>query len=671
VMKRFTIGLALVVLVLLLIPFTSRMPTLAQNLGATKVTSYCYNLCDDADCTNKSCLMYDSVADEWCVDNACACDGDCTGHNTVSPTQSCEDTKTGVVQIGDGSGGITCSDDLYYSAGSDILYMEDTASNKQAYFWMRPTSGDTSSGEFFIHFGEMGGAHGSTGIVDDLRVKSHGNITFEPCCTAAMGFSECDDVNTNCAASAGMRVAGDLNVQGDISLDGSLFTNSPLKLVSPVWIQDAARTTQTVTSTSSGGDYTVSPAGGDTDITGTLTVNSAVEITTAGVISYGAGNQTIIENNKFATPSAVNFVTATNSYKVYGFGFAVEGPNGAGGVEDWFSVTASGTSAESVSVTGSITAIASIVGGGGKSTLAASGEIVLQEVAAPAASNTNFGQYYVKNDTPNIAMFQDDTGGKVQLGRYGSSTVTVPIVFTHYIDKNQRNLDQNVWGSLVALDTGEAINSITTIIETNGISKLLLVLNTCSDSAGSITATGTSVHRDTKAETGSDTSVMTISGTTTDGSDTDASSNVRHAFTNAYITDKWFKGSVTFSTSDVTCTDVDVYSVAFEQVNDSPGLTFTTYDINALPTNNSAWLYSYCYILDVTGDVANVTRTATLELPAADVSADIPYRLRHGAIGSAFDGSTDGFWCDLFLGPNNQTYWEQLSSRVWIDKELF
>jgi len=394
-----------------------------------------------------------------------------------------------------------------------------------------------------------------------------------------------------------------------------------------------------------------------------LSVNNAVTITTAGVISYGAGAQDIISNAQFGTPFEKRFLGVSGMYQTYTFGESIVGPDGAGGEESWHLVNAGGTTVERLISTGDVNA--------GSVTLASAGNVEIPETASKPSFTAGFGYYYVKDDSPSTAYFEDDTGVEVQLGRYGAATVTVPVNFTAFIEQNQKQLDQNMWGSLVALDTGEAINSITTIIETNGISKLLLVLNTCSDSAGSITATGTSVHRDTKAETGSDTSVMTISGTTTDGSDTDASSNVRHAFTNAYITDKWFKGSVTFSTSDVTCTDVDVYSVAFEQVNDSPGLTFTTYDINALPTNNSAWLYSYCYILDVTGDVANVTRTATLELPAADVSADIPYRLRHGAIGSAFDGSTDGFWCDLFLGPNNQTYWEQLSSRVWIDKELF
>ena len=220
------------------------------------------------------------------------------------------------------------------------------------------------------------------------------------------------------------------------------------------------------------------------------------------------------------------------------------------------------------------------------------------------------------------------------------SSATIPIVFSNFIEENTRNLDENLWGSLLSLSTGDTIdNGPTNIVVTNGISKLVLVLNTCSDSAGDITATGTSVNRDTGAETGSDTSVMTISGTTTDGSDTDASGNTRHSFTNSYITGKWFKGSVTFSTSDVNCTDVDTYSVAFEQVNDSPGLTFQTYDVNAYATNNAAWFYSYCYILDVTGDTAAITREASLELPAADVTANKYYRLRKGSLGVSLDGN--------------------------------
>ena len=180
---------------------------------------------------------------------------------TGSGLDACDDSKAGVVQISDGAGNFTCSDDWYYSAGNDVFYMEDTATNKQLYMRMNPTGGGTSEGRAELHFGEFGGAH-LTDIVDEFWIKSHGDITYEPCCTAADGYgADCTEVNASCAASAGMKVVGDLNILGDISVEGSIFTNSPLKLVSPIWFQDSTRTTYTSASTNVSGDFTIGPAG--------------------------------------------------------------------------------------------------------------------------------------------------------------------------------------------------------------------------------------------------------------------------------------------------------------------------------------------------------------------------------------------------------------------------
>ena len=242
-----------------------------------------------------------------------------------------------------------------------------------------------------------------------------------------------------------------------------------------------------------------------------------------------------------------------------------------------------------------------------------------------------------------------------------------PIVLDSYVDLKSRAAKWDLHGGIASLDTGSALDTVpTNITVTAGIGKLLIVINAGTDVSGSITVTGTSVDRDTGAETAADTDTITVDALTTDATDTDAQSNNRWSFTGAYITSKWFKGSVTLSTADLTLTDVDTYQVAFEQVNDNESVTLNTADLTAFANNSNAWMYGYLYILEVTGDKCDVTRAGSLELPTADVSADVPYRIRRGNLDVSFDGTTDGFWAEVIPGPLNQNYWEDANIKFWF-----
>jgi hypothetical protein len=112
---------------------------------------------------------------------------------------------------------------------------------------------------------------------------------------------------------------------------------------------------------------------------------------------------------------------------------------------------------------------------------------------------------------------------------------------------------------------------------------------------------------------------------------------------------------------------MDTYQVTFEQYNDVPAYEITTFDIKALATNNSAWLYAYLYSLEVTGDKCNITRESSIEWPASKVSANLDYRLRRGNLGVTLNGTTDGMWVDMFPGPLASTYWENINVKVWAD----
>ena len=248
------------------------------------------------------------------------------------------------------------------------------------------------------------------------------------------------------------------------------------------------------------------------------------------------------------------------------------------------------------------------------------------------------------------------------------STVTYKqeVCLAVYEDVKTRLKTWNLHGNLIKIVTGQPLDSVPTdIVFTNGRSKIMIVLNAGSDFDGEITVTGTSVDRNTGALTAADTDTVTVDALTTDNSDTDAQGNDRWAFVGAYLTSKWFTGLITFSTTDLTLTDVDVYQVSFEQMNDEPIVEITTVDLTAIASNTAAWFYGYLYLLEVTGDKCDITREASSELPASEVTADRSYRLRVGNLGLEFDGSHDGFWIEVFPGPLNLDYWEDLNLKVW------
>lgn len=246
-------------------------------------------------------------------------------------------------------------------------------------------------------------------------------------------------------------------------------------------------------------------------------------------------------------------------------------------------------------------------------------------------------------------------------------TFTQKVVFSNYTELNERNLDEHVHGTFTAAVTGDPLSSVAPITWTHGIGKIVIVVNAGSDFAGTITITGTQVDRNTGVETGAATEDITIDALTTDDSDTDAEGNTRHAFTGAYITSNWYKGSVTASTTDVTLTDVDIWAVSFEQVNDTPQLELETFNISFDVLNTAAWFYAYLYTIVVTAATKKCTivRSASLALDVGD-SEVVPYRLRRGNLGVSLDGSKDGFWYELFYGPNNQRYFADITIDVWF-----
>ena len=240
---------------------------------------------------------------------------------------------------------------------------------------------------------------------------------------------------------------------------------------------------------------------------------------------------------------------------------------------------------------------------------------------------------------------------------------------TAYIQENQRQQDINIWGALQSLQTAAKLSLIGGPLNvTKGIGKILFVVNAGTDLVGDITVTGNSINRDTGATSVADTDTVTLNGTTTDSSTTDSGGFTVPIFTGAYITSKWFYGTlvtpIVLTTLNVDVTDMDIYHVSFHQFDDVSNITVNTLDISALPVNASAALYAHLYsVKPTTGDLVDVTNEMDIELDTAEVESNNYQRLRRSGSTNEFDidGATQGVFLQMFLDRNNQNDWQDIS----------
>jgi hypothetical protein len=250
---------------------------------------------------------------------------------------------------------------------------------------------------------------------------------------------------------------------------------------------------------------------------------------------------------------------------------------------------------------------------------------------------------------------------------FKTPTVDIPIVLTSYEPIPARASESNIHGAFIKLDDAASMDSVTPFnVADKGIGKVVIAIIAGADTVGDITITGTSVNRNTGATTGSDTSVITLTGVTTDSTTTDTNSNLVHAFTKAYITDKWFVGVVTISTSDVDISDMDIYHISFEQFNDQPSLILNTFDINLQTTATNAQFDAYLFDIHVTGDECDIESHADLHIGSGGETAlvDEYWRLRRGGIDHPFNGTTDGIWVDLHYSTSPARI-EDVTVKVW------
>jgi len=294
-----------------------------------------------------------------------------------------------------------------------------------------------------------------------------------------------------------------------------------------------------------------------------------------------------------------------------------------------------------------------------------------------AAGSSRKGAYYQVEDPPLIRdrekiikNLEDITEWAARELRRISDEILVgledSICIQSYTAVPSRGVESNIHGGIYQIATAGALSSGAALVVTQGLGKLFVVVNTATVDAGVIKVKGTVVDRNTGAEA-TGTSTLTLSGVTTDGSTTDANGNPVHSFTRAYITNKWFRDTCTFSTAVADIQDIDVYHISFEQFNDNRDLWLTTFDANLWTRLAAAKFDAYLYSVIPNGSKLDITAEASLNL-----GTPLPeryYRLRRGNLDKALDGSKDGVFVDVHYA-NIPPYIEDVTIKVWAAREI-
>jgi hypothetical protein len=248
----------------------------------------------------------------------------------------------------------------------------------------------------------------------------------------------------------------------------------------------------------------------------------------------------------------------------------------------------------------------------------------------------------------------------------GQITTSHPVLIPFDFPLNNKTDLNSIHGSLLINNSEDGIilNSGTPIIGDGGISKVMAAVLAGSDLTGSITISGTSVDRNTGVETPADTEILSIDGLTINTSSTDSNGNTIHGYSNAYLSSKWWKGQLTFSTTDLDLTEIRFAQLSFEQFNDTPDITLNSFDTNYIISNTAAVMDTYLYTVKVTGSTVEIEQVAALNHASGEF-VDASYRKRIGNINESLNGTTDGIFIDLFLDPTNQQYFSSFTMKVW------
>jgi hypothetical protein len=262
------------------------------------------------------------------------------------------------------------------------------------------------------------------------------------------------------------------------------------------------------------------------------------------------------------------------------------------------------------------------------------------------------------------SLFDGSWNPKQLITQKISGAIKTDNILTAYIEENARNLDENIWGFFLSQTTASALSSGSPINTTVGCHRILIVVNAGSDVSGTLTITGTTRDReDTSNSTPANTEDIVIDGLSTDNSSTDAQGNTVHEFLNVFMSDNWFEGAITISTTDLNISDLDIYAILYHQFDDFYNIYLKTLNVTAKVTNASGWFYMYLYLIDCVNlnKKYNIENIVAHEITAAITVANKGYR-RRKKIRRVINGNEGhGVWGELFFGPAAATYWQDIS----------
>jgi 23S rRNA pseudoU1915 N3-methylase RlmH len=272
-----------------------------------------------------------------------------------------------------------------------------------------------------------------------------------------------------------------------------------------------------------------------------------------------------------------------------------------------------------------------------------------------------------------IALYKESTGETLKTsiaqlvnGGVGTSVINHPVMISFGFPLNNKTDINSLHGTLLdnGTQSGVILNSGTSITKSGGISKVMINVVSGSVTIGSLLISGTSVDRNTGIETIGDTESIAINGITTDTTTIDSNGNNVYNYSGAYISTKWWKGTLTYSTSDLDLTNVKFARVAFEQFDSIENLVINTLDTSYSTSNTAAKMDLYLYTVEVVGGRLSISKIAE-QHHETGLPVNNFHRKRNGLLNKSLDASVSGVFIDLFLNPINQTYFSNFITKVW------
>lgn len=240
---------------------------------------------------------------------------------------------------------------------------------------------------------------------------------------------------------------------------------------------------------------------------------------------------------------------------------------------------------------------------------------------------------------------------------------------TTYSALPDRNAQESIHGNLDLIVAGIDPDAGDVIISNAfGQGKMVIVNNGVAET-GVLRVTGTSIDRDTGAETALDTELITIDTTTIDNNSTDANSQPTWDLENAFMSDKWWTGTVNITLHEESgaLTDLDIYQCSYDQFGDARSINIRILDMTIQALNTNGSISAHAYTVQVTGSRVNIQQIPDTEVVrTADFETDKWYRIRRGALDVPLNGLTDGMFLNMsFLG--SPAKFANATIKVWAD----